>query len=236
MAEFSSLKLTVNTCEKKISACDTKIETLNQHIASQAASIANCEAEIHNLKTETCSLRVEINNLQSKAQNFEDFFEESRDRTRRECNVIVSGLKQVVDDKAEIQKILIEIGLQNITPKLTFRFGKASTGPKPLKVIFSSSSDAMEVLKAKSRLTSSQYKAVTMKSDLTPRQIQHLSTLRKELQKRTDEGEDNLTIKYIRKVPRIVSSRGSGKREREESSSPEFHNKRPGSTNGSNEL
>ncbi|CAG9764528.1 unnamed protein product [Ceutorhynchus assimilis] len=140
MAEFSSLKITVNACEGKITACDAKIETLNQHIASQAVSIANC-------------------------------------------------LRQVVDDKAEVQKILTEIGLQNISPKLTFRFGKANTGPRPLKVIFSSSSDAMEVLKAKSRLTSPQYKSVTMKSDLTPRQVQHLSTLRKELQKRTDEDD-----------------------------------------------
>ncbi|CAG9762669.1 unnamed protein product [Ceutorhynchus assimilis] len=235
MAEFSSLKITVNACEGKITACDAKIETLNQHIASQAVSIANCETEITNLKTETCSLRKEFDNLQSKAQNFEDFFEESRDRTRRECNVIVSGLRQVVDDKAEVQKILTEIGLQNISPKLTFRFGKANTGPKPLKVIFSSSSDAMEVLKAKSRLTSPQYKSVTMKSDLTPRQVQHLSTLRKELQKRTDEGEDNLTIKYIRGVPRIVSLRSDGKREREESASPEIHKKHTG-PNGSNAL
>jgi hypothetical protein len=45
----------------------------------------------------------------------------------------------------------------------------------------------------------------TFSEDRTPRQTQYLKSLREELNQRINSGETNLTIKYINRVPQIIT-------------------------------
>uniref|UniRef100_A0A6P7GTF1 Uncharacterized protein LOC114340545 n=1 Tax=Diabrotica virgifera virgifera TaxID=50390 RepID=A0A6P7GTF1_DIAVI len=91
--------------------------------------------------------------------------------------------------------------------------------PRPLKVTMMSSEDALFVLKNKSKLNQNSNSNIYIKQDLTSCQSKYLAELQTELQSRIDNGEKNLTIRYINKIPRITT-RGTTKRDREEQESP----------------
>lgn len=72
---------------------------------------------------------------------------------------------------------------------------------RSLRVIFPTSDAALHVIKNKSKLINSKIK---ISSDNTKMQLEHLQNLRTELQQRQINGESNLTIKYVKGVPKII--------------------------------
>ena len=84
-----------------------------------------------------------------------------------------------------------------------FRFGKSLNGkPRPLKVVFVNETDASIVLKNASEFAK---KNITVKNYMTVEQRRYLETVRSDLNRRILAGKTDLTIKYVDKIPTIVS-------------------------------
>lgn len=49
------------------------------------------------------------------------------------------------------------------------------------------------------------YNNITIANDKTPKQIQHFQELKRELERRKLQGENNLKIKYVQGVPQITN-------------------------------
>lgn len=72
-----------------------------------------------------------------------------------------------------------------------------------MKVFFNSKEEARSLLTSTAFLAKNNLKA---KSDQTPYQLKYLRDRRLELDANTEKGEKNLTIKYVRGTPKIVSN------------------------------
>ncbi|KAG5887647.1 hypothetical protein JTB14_013956 [Gonioctena quinquepunctata] len=103
----------------------------------------------------------------------------------------------------------VKYTLDAIDPKINeklisiFRLGKlrADGKSRPIKLNFHSADDALYTLKRKSNIPRDKFPNISIKTDLTLRQTEHLFNLREELQRRQQEGERPLTMKYKRKRP-----------------------------------
>lgn len=123
-------------------------------------------------------------------ESVSDMVDERKEHDRRECTAVV-------------QTITKRVKLDNI--KL-FRLGApkkdANVRPRPLKVVLHSKGDALEILRNRTKLG----KPSSITADLTPMQREYMKYLREELNKRMNDGETDITIKYIRGYPTIVKN------------------------------
>lgn len=137
--------------------------------------------------------------------NPDEIHREVADRSRRAKNLILLNVPEnqgPVNDLDFIRRAFSTLPTPSV-PHAAFRLGQVRSGsrPRPLKVIFNAEHDARSVLLNKDFLQSNNYIA---RSDLTPSQLKHLQDLRRELETRARNGEDNLTIRYISGTPMIV--------------------------------
>lgn len=108
------------------------------------------------------------------------------------------------EEKIEIMKILKSIYNDCPQPEKIIRLGKfAADRTRAIKVCFASEEMAKAILRNKNCLKNHYIKIF---SDQTPHQRKHLQNLVKELDKRTADGEPNLIIKYIKGIPKIITS------------------------------
>ncbi|CAG5027970.1 unnamed protein product [Parnassius apollo] len=142
----------------------------------------------------------------------EGAIQELAERTKRANNIIIydvpestsdKPLQRQEHDKEECRKIITcvskKVSCDNV--KL-FRLGKFQAGapPRPIKVVMKSKNDAIEILRNKTKLD----KPSNIKSDQTAMQREYLKYLCDELENRTNNGEQGLTIKYIQGQPKII--------------------------------
>jgi hypothetical protein len=67
---------------------------------------------------------------------------------------------------------------------------------------------AKEVLRNKNKLINSDLpRSISISDDKTSKQLEYLKNLRTELQLRRDNGEDNITIKYVKGIPSFIESK-----------------------------
>ncbi|KAJ2937133.1 hypothetical protein O0L34_g19442 [Tuta absoluta] len=153
----------------------------------------------------------------------ESAINEMSERANRSTNLIIYDIPEPtigdVDqrrahDSEQCKKIIAKVTNKvNCSGIKVFRLGAPKTSPganprpRPVKVILKNKSDAIEVLRNKAKLENS--RAVT--ADLTPMQREYLKYLREELDKRSNDGEADLTIKYVRGQPMIVKKGPSQK-------------------------
>lgn len=144
---------------------------------------------------------------------YETMVAEIQERSVRMKNVIICGIKEtnnnnssdrVKYDMCEVTKI-IKLADQNLgEPLKCYRLGKYDASKnRPIKIILPSADSAQTVLRNSNRI-SNQFPNVKCFSDQTPQQKKYLYDLRDELKRRTDNGEGDLTIKYVRGTPKIV--------------------------------
>lgn len=147
----------------------------------------------------------------------ESAVQEIAERANRANNIIMYDISESTSEEAnerkehdlsECSRIIMAVSAKvSCVGIKTFRLGAKSnsndTGsPRPLKVILRSKSDALEVLSNRKKLA----KPMSVKADLTPLQREYLHYLRDELNRRISEGENDITIKYIRGQPTIVET------------------------------
>jgi hypothetical protein len=116
--------------------------------------------------------------------------------------------RRLNQDCLEIRKIISTITPEAIPQKI-IRIGKPnSPNTRPLKVSLSNDLIAKEVLRNKNKLINSDLpRSISISDDKTPKQLEYLKNLRTELQLRRDNGEDNITIKYVKGIPSIIESK-----------------------------
>lgn len=143
-----------------------------------------------------------------------DVIAEMAERERRACNIIVAGAREsdsaeaadrLKHDESLLKQVLVDAGnvIDISDVKKVVRLGKkvdsGDSKPRLMKVILRSRECAIEILKNKSKLSD-----VRVFNDQTPKQREDLRALRETLKVRQEQGESDLTIKYIRGVPKII--------------------------------
>jgi len=90
----------------------------------------------------------------------------------------------------------------NFNPIKFFRLGKPSTRPRPIKITQS----VFEVLRVQTKLRlSPDFIDLRFSSDRTVKQREIISSLRKQLESRRNNGETNIIIKYIKENHVFIS-------------------------------
>lgn len=156
----------------------------------------------------------------------ESMVTEAMERVKRASNVILRGVpepqgsirERISTDEQYVSNMLSTIigNEPDLKPVKVVRFGKGSPDhPRLVKVVFPNSAACKRVLRNKNKLSTSPFRGISIQDDKTPKQLAYLRDLREELKSRLDAGEMDLTIKYIRGVPTIVSSRAKNQTERD---------------------
>lgn len=134
----------------------------------------------------------------------EKIYQELGERARRASNVIVFNFSENTDSRDDLPKIngVLEEAGELPQAHHCIRLGKLSSEKiRPLKLFFSDEKEAHLVLRNKRSLD--KYK-LTAKLDETLEQRKYRQLVRQELMRRTEAGEEHLTIKYISGIPSIV--------------------------------
>lgn len=218
-------KIKCNSCSREICVkCSELSATEMRVLGLQSSKIkyycADCEEGLLSvpvLRNRISALENELANIKTQCTmglNMDAVLQEMDERQYRSKNVIIFGINESASsstedrkkhDKLQVQKALEKIPDVDMEKSIVVRLGKPadnSAKPRPVKVILQNKHQAINVLKNKKKLPQN----ISASSDKTPYQRDQLRKLREELAERTDSGEKDLTIKYIKSVPRIVKA------------------------------
>lgn len=175
-----------------------------------------CATNEDNIKRLQTQLSVSENYPQFTSQSqmasftYEDVVAECQERYDKRKNVIIYGISELPSenknerfefDKKEVTKILNTVSPNCSEPTRMFRLGNYIPGRnRPIRVCFALEETALMLLRKRGNLK----KDISLRSDQTLKQRDHLKRLRDELQQREQSGEVNLTIKYVKGTPKIV--------------------------------
>lgn len=138
-----------------------------------------------------------------------DMFKELQERNNRAKNIMIYNMSEsssdvaslrVDHDKEQVLNMFKKIGLKSDIEFKVLRIGRLGTNSRPTKVILPDSEVALECIKNRHKLGSS---CIRIKSDLTLLQRKQLKCLYEELDRRKQEGEPDLAIRYKNGVPSI---------------------------------
>ncbi|KAK5640701.1 hypothetical protein RI129_009248 [Pyrocoelia pectoralis] len=177
------------------------------------------KSELSELRKLILDLKSEIELLKKASENqctnlttpAEEIITEVAERQLRSRNVIMYNLNENHSndqDLIDVQDVIKKISTVPTEHIKLFRLGqsKSPNKPRPIKIIFKNSDDAISVLRNNKKLKEIN-STIFVRSDLTKMQLEHLSNLRTELQERISNGEKDITIRYIRGVPKIIKSK-----------------------------
>jgi len=145
-----------------------------------------------------------------------DLVEEILDRQLRSCNLIMFNLPEVIENENNTENDFNRISnifkqMETNISKFTFtRLGKDISSnpekPRPIKIILSNTLEVYSSLRLQANLRKSTiWSNIRISSDRTNIQREQMNKLRQELQKRKDDGENNIIIKYFKGTPKIVT-------------------------------
>lgn len=191
--EQNNIKTHVTHLENKISLGESKIKTLESKFSQKLPQSAS------------------FNAISSSCLN-EQMIRELKERQEREKNVIIVGLAEQTSPNAEERISNDEAATINITscvdkdiPKPTkiLRIGKFNPGKnRRVKVCYDTPEPAKQLLRNKGKLPEN----IKIFSDQTPAQQKYMQDLKEELSRRQEDGEIDLTIKYIHGTPSIIKA------------------------------
>ena len=173
------------------------MKELRDDISCVEADVADLQAE-HKLFSERLTF------CENNLINVTDICSEIRERDQRAKNVILHGFTEHGSSNDDLENVNLLLAEHVAKPqaKSVLRLGKIVNDKiHPLKLIFDSREVPMSLFKD-SEFFSSRNLKVT--NDSTARKRELLRNARKSLQERTDKGETNLTIKFIRGVPTVI--------------------------------
>lgn len=189
--EQAKLKLDIDNLKKSSEITEKRIETIESNFQSEDPCLLNLSA--------TLTVREEIVN-------------ELNERSLRSKNIILFGVPEPKsnnpnerreEDKNAVLKIIKTVLCKDFSePEKIYRLGKyQSDKNRHLKVCFATQETAKAILKNKQNLKDDNIKIF---SDQTPQQQEYMKILKQKLEHRKSSGEENLCIKYIRGVPKII--------------------------------
>lgn len=207
--QISDIKITTDYLKAEQNIIKTDIsDIVNKNVAIEC-KIKNLETEFQLLKenqTQTNPTMISFNET-----HFQDMLNEINERETRNKNIIINGIKEQESndkdqrknlDTKEVVEIIKSINNDCPSPLKVFRLGKFQSNiNRPIKVCFASQEIAKSILRNKNKANKD---SISIYSDQTPQQRKYLSHLKEELKKQIGMGKKNLTIKFIKNVPKIV--------------------------------
>lgn len=206
----------------RLDNCTATIKIHSATLEQHQSQIDSCESELVTLKETQNELSQNISTITEQILNLrphqsppttssEMIVPEVLDRMKRSYNLVISNVpvSDEPSDLASISAIVDHIkpsSSQHIS-NVTRLPAKDSTRPPWVRVTFSNPEIVQTILRNKVSLVGNpRFRTIKIQDDKTKGQISHLNILREELKRRQDAGEKNLTIKYIKQVPTIVTT------------------------------
>lgn len=216
-----------NTC---VDISSNELRSLNGN-KGYTWSCVNCRGfgnDLDDLKSLIMKLQEEIQSMKSEyastpkpeVSNFEDIIAEINERNKRKRNLIIYGIEEhsngTDEDRTKLDKDKTTDLLQFLTPTMLedanydikpIRLGiSRNNRPRPIKVILKNDQMVNNVIQnAKKLKNNHNFGRVSVAFDRTPREYAHYMKLKSELQERQNAGEQNLKIKYINSIAKIVT-------------------------------
>lgn len=218
--DIAAIKDQMLDIKKSMGMTDQKISSLAIEQTEMKNEIQNLVDSVHTTDVKISSLESDVHKLQvtqieSDLRNmvpYDDVLSELNDQNNRKRNILIAGIQETKSnnveerrhlDKAEIMKTINLISENCPEPTKIIRVGKyKSHENRAIKVCFESEDTAKYILRNKSKLKSMEIKVF---ADQTPYQQTRFKKLKDELTRRTEEGESNLIIKYVKDIPCIVT-------------------------------
>lgn len=182
-------------------------------IAGMAARMATLEGELNIYKTQPQHPQPSSSAI-ADVIGISETIAEMEERKNRSKNILLFNIPEstatlqsdcINDDLSQVTNILKKVDNVDTTNLQMYRLGRKSTEKtRPIKIILSDVNQAKLVLMKKS--IHSNNNTIKIKHDLTVLQRQQISSLWKELENRQNNGEANLSIKYINSTPKIITS------------------------------
>lgn len=229
VTHFNAIMAQLTGLSQAVATCNNNVALVNEKLSKQSSIISGCVADIAQLKIENEHLHKKVSGLQEKlaiAPSLsieEDVHSEVQERMKREKNLIFTGFPVNSNDLLEAKNILQAVVSEGVRVIKGTRIGKSNNNkPQLYKVQLSSADEAYMILRNKAKIPKDRYPNLNIKSDLTPKQSKYLNELRDNLALRKQNGEADLTIKYINRQPQIVRIQpdSTNKRPRDEDDSP----------------
>lgn len=207
----------------------SQIKSTTDHLSAEQNKI---KVELKKIETSKVDLEKKVHDLTIDYENFKisafynnaqpahlmqgsTMVSEIHDRIQRERNIVISGIPEMVSrestertehDKKEVNKIIKLADPNCREPTKCFRLGKYSKEKsRPIKVCFASADIVKSILRNKNNIDK-EIANIKCYSDQTPMQKEELLKLRAQLNERTEKGEQNLVIKYIKGIPKIIEA------------------------------
>lgn len=206
------------------------ISVIKEQVNNIKSTTEKLTSEQHNLKREITSMQIFRNTTEKKMESIqaklnqiniassstvlqaqEEIVIELNERNLRCKNIVISDITEPVStepkirreqDKSKVLSIIRQIYTDCPEPERIIRLGKYQPEKnRLLKVCFTSQETALHILKNKNIIKLNNIKIF---SDQTPQQQAYMKELKEELDNRTSSGEENLRIKYVKGVPKIV--------------------------------
>lgn len=212
----SSEVRTINS-KKAISWSCRECEAMGSDITSLKAVIVALQTDIKQLKT---SISAQSTSTVLSESIFEDVVREVQERESRKSNIIIFGMREQPDSLSRDQRSHHE--LENVKNVLSFisetvstddistyrigKFNPSSDRPRLLKVALGDQKSALHILKSSRKLKDCDaFKHLSISSDKTPKQMQYYRMLKLELDRRKAGGEENIGIRYVHGIQKIVN-------------------------------
>lgn len=208
--DIASIKEQIQSIEEKTNNILLEQNKLKTDIAELNKRYNSAENKIVSLENNIKQIKADSINKSDLVFHCEDVLTEMRERNFREKNIIITGIPELKSSiteerlKHDINKVTMLIKsakVENTCPVHCIRLGKYRPNySRPIKAIFTSYDQVKNILKNR-RCTEGNVKIY---SDNTPQQQKYLNTVKEELELRKGRGENNIIIKYIKGVPKIV--------------------------------
>jgi hypothetical protein len=201
------------------------INSQTEKISSLTSQVNSLSSKLDTLYTENESLKIRVTDIEmnlekatlSNISASNNLLSELLDIQSRQKNILLFNLPEPLsqpdnsnNDSTEVFKVLDFLGLK-FKPSSTSRLGvlhSTDSKPRPIKLLLSDQKEVFSIFAAQNKLKSHpSWTNLRFSSDRTKAQRDHMTQLRNELLRRRNNGEPDLTIKYVKGTPVIVNSK-----------------------------
>lgn len=205
---LNEVKIQINDIKSSVTNMATEQNQMKNNLTQLESKVTTGEHKLKSIENDLINLRTDATIATPKT---DQILQELQDRINRRKNILLAGFPEQssslnpeekrLNDRTQVINIINHSFKDMPQPTAVFRVGKYSaTKNRRIKVCFSSEEPVRLILSNKGNLPEG-YKIY---SDETPSQQKHLQSLKDELNRRLENGENNLTIKYVKGVPNIV--------------------------------
>lgn len=214
---MSEMKMQIDDIKSSATSIITEQCNLKEQITSLKSQVSINDGKIKMLEANGGGLNVHNSSNQnmgsiSPPQLNEKLIREVQERNEREKNIIIVGLpestftttpERISDDETNVINITRAICEDVSDPIKVIRIGKYDPSKnRRVKVIYQSKFVSKQILRNREKAPNH----IKIYSDQTPAQQKYMQTLKDELNRRQNNGDINLAIKYVNGTPCIIST------------------------------